>query len=54
MLTVSAIIVENFSQAFKKRIDCEGGGVWKDAILGFYSVCVCVCVFVCAGMCMCL
>jgi hypothetical protein len=51
-----AIILENLcSQAFKKRMDCEGGGLWKDVVSGFYyahthtraRACVCVCV--CGG-----
>lgn len=36
---VSAIMLENLcSQAFKKRMHCEGGGVWKDAVSGFYYI----------------
>lgn len=36
---VSAIMLENLcSQAFKTRMYCEGGGVWKDVVSGFYYI----------------
>ena len=36
---VFAVILENLcSQACKKRKDCEGSGLWKDAVSGFYCV----------------
>ena len=34
-----AIIQENIcSQEFVKRMNCEGGDLWKDAVYGFYCI----------------
>ena len=52
-----AVILENLcSEAFKEGMGSEGGGVWKDAVSGFFSlslsVCVCVYIYISKESCM--